>query len=321
MRVAFASWSAAAVRRLLGWSAQGLDTRTELIRAASRAPLVLGEAASLVRAFFLEHLNDDGGFRGRTDRSDLYYTVFALDGLLALGVPVPIERTASYLASFGTGESLDFVHLCCLARCYAALRDAGAPEACKPALGPALLSRVEKHRSADGGYHPVPGQAHGTAYAAFLALGAYGDLQTKPPRPHAVAHSLEALRTPDGAWANERQAPGGSTNPTAAALAVLAHLGVRANFRRASGWLLAQAHSQGGFRASPLSPIPDLLSTATALHALVKTGAPIEPIRERCLDFIDTLWSNAGGFHGHWNEEVLDVEYTFYGLLALGHLS
>jgi hypothetical protein len=44
-------------------------------------------------------------------------------------------------------------------------------------------------------------------------------------------------------------------------------------------------------------------------------------LRERSLDFIDTLWSAEGGFHGHWADDHLDAEYTFYGLLALGHLS
>ena len=39
------------------------------------------------------------------------------------------------------------------------------------------------------------------------------------------------------------------------------------------------------------------------------------------LDFIDTLWTNEGSFYGHWQEETLDCEYTYYALLALGHLS
>ena len=43
-----------------------------------------------------------------------------------------------------------------------------------------------------------------------------------------------------------------------------------------------------------------------------------ERVREKCLDFIDTLWSAEGGFHGHWADDHLDAEYTFYGLLALG---
>jgi hypothetical protein len=46
-----------------------------------------------------------------------------------------------------------------------------------------------------------------------------------------------------------------------------------------------------------------------------------ERIKEACLDFIDTLWTPRGSFFGHWGEEILDCEYTYYGLLALGHLS
>jgi hypothetical protein len=44
-------------------------------------------------------------------------------------------------------------------------------------------------------------------------------------------------------------------------------------------------------------------------------------VKEACLDFVDTLWSSRGGFYGTWEEDVLDCEYTYYGLLALGHLS
>jgi prenyltransferase beta subunit len=87
-------------------------------------------------------------------------------------------------------------------------------------------------------------------------------------------------------------------------------------------WLLAQAHPDGGFLAMPGAPMPDLLSTATTLHALACLQVPVpERTRERCLDFIDTLWDAEGGFHGHWADDHLDAEYTFYGLLALGHLS
>jgi hypothetical protein len=36
----------------------------------------------------------------------------------------------------------------------------------------------------------------------------------------------------------------------------------------AGHWILNQMHPSGGFLAMPMAPIPDLLSTATALHAL-----------------------------------------------------
>jgi prenyltransferase beta subunit len=92
----------------------------------------------------------------------------------------------------------------------------------------------------------------------------------------------------------------------------------------AASWLLSQFDTNGGFLASPVLRevgMPDLLSTAVALHALALTGVSIEHIKEKCLDFLDSLWCDDGGFCGNWADRTLDCEYTFYGLLALGHLS
>jgi prenyltransferase beta subunit len=114
--------------------------------------------------------------------------------------------------------------------------------------------------------------------------------------------------------------PIGATNSTAAAATVLRNLNMPLN-STVGDWLLAQAHPQGGFLAVPGAPIPDLLSTATALHALAGLGVSFERIKEPCLDFVDSLWTNEGAFHGNWADEHLDCEYTCYGLLALGHLS
>jgi prenyltransferase beta subunit len=89
-------------------------------------------------------------------------------------------------------------------------------------------------------------------------------------------------------------------------------------------WLLSCLHPKGGFAVMPIlrgNIIPDLLSTATALHGLSLTGVSFDNIKERCLDFLDSLWSSQGAFRGNWADEVLDCEYTFYGLLALGYLS
>jgi hypothetical protein len=63
------------------------------------------------------------------------------------------------------------------------------------------------------------------------------------------------------------------------------------------------------------------LSTATALHALSALHVPLAGLRDPCLDFVDSLWTNRGGFFGTWADDAVDCEYTFYALLALGHLS
>jgi len=295
-----------------------MSMRLEMLQVARLAPKLLGESAELVRQFLESQQNEDGGFRDRDGKSDLYYTVFGLDGLLALQAEIPGARVAAYLKSFGDGEGLDFVHLCCLARAWATISTQGRTHS-EPAAAE-ILRRIEAFRARDGGFHSVRGSESGTAYAAFLAVGAYQDLKMEWHDSLRLVQSLKFLETNDGGWANERNAKVGSTNSTAAAITALRNLNVPVN-PSAGDWLLAQCHPEGGFLAAPGAPIPDLLSTATALHALAGLQVLFDGVKEKCLDFIDTLWTNEGAFHGQWADDDVDCEYTYYGLLALGHLS
>jgi hypothetical protein len=285
-----------------------------MLQLARRGALSLGEVLPRVRSFTESRLRQGAGL-DRDGRPDLYYTIFAIAALQAVDAPLPASEVRSYLAGFGDGAGLDFVHLGALARCHGAL--GGAP----PALATAILARLESFRSADGGYEGEPGSAHGSAYGCFVALGAYQDLGMPLPSALRMVQSLKFLETPDGAWGNAPGLPLGSTNATAAALTLLHQLEMPLH-SGAAQWLLDQLHPAGGFLAMPRAPIPDLLSTATTLHALACLEQALPPrAKEACLDFLDTLWTAEGGFHGHWADDHLDVEYTFYGLLALGHLS
>ena len=292
--------------------------RLEMLQVARLAPKLLGQSTELVRGFLLRQQNEDGGFQDRSGKSDLYYTVFGLDGLLALQAEIPRAQIAAYLKSFGDGEGLDFVHLCCLARAWAAISNQARLESGPPTTD--MVRRIEAFRARDGGYHSARGCEFGTAYAAFLAVGAYQDLKAEWRDPMRLVQSLKFLETNDGAWANERNVKVGSTNATAAAITTLRNLNAPVN-QLAGDWLLARCQPEGGFLAAPGAPIPDLLSTATALHALAGLQVSFAAVKEKCLDFIDTLWTNEGAFHGQWADDHLDCEYTYYGLLALGHLS
>jgi hypothetical protein len=292
-----------------------------MLQIARVAPKVLEDSADLVRAFFARQFSPEGGAMDRAGKPDLYYTIFALAGLQAMQAEQEIadckSQIANWLRSFGGGEALDFVHLSALARCWAAMGLDDAPAG----LADTLLSRIETHRARDGGYDADVAADRGNAYGCFVALGAYQDLSRELPEPLHMVQCLKFLETPDGAWANARGLKVGSTNATAAAVTLLHQLGVPVN-QSVGDWLLAQVHPEGGFLAMPSAPMPDLLSTATALHALSCLDRAVPAaIRESCLDFVDTLWSAEGGFHGHWADDHLDAEYTFYGLLALGHLS
>lgn len=294
-----------------------MSLRLEMLQVARLAPALLGsEASELIEKFVRSKQHANGGFCDRDNNSDLYYTTFAVDALTALQAELPEESLRNYLTSFGEGDSLDFVHLCCLSRIWSVL------EKNVPVIDAILANLESKFRTeADGGYNQTPGASTGSCYGAFLAYGAYSDHGRMPPESaRIISESLSALASDDGAWANDRNLPVPNIPCTAAAVSLYR------NFREpipaaTATWILASAHEQGGFKAFAGAPMPDLLSTAVALHALDGLQVPFQEHVEPCLDFIDTLWTAAGGFHGNWNDEYLDLEYTYYGLLALGHLS
>jgi prenyltransferase beta subunit len=301
-----------------------MSQRLQMLQVARLARRTLGEATDLVVSFLRSLATPGGGYRNRGGRPDLYYTSFALDALVALdALPAGNEQAAAtrgYLDSFGDGSGLDFVHRCCLARAWAS-----QPVEAMPAeRRAAMLAGLEKFRTADGGYNSRAGAASGTAYGCFLAVNAHDDLKhplsQTGPEAEAIAACLPPLRAADGGFANSADQPEGSTTATAAAIATLRTLG-RPVPPGVGEWILARRHPAGGFTAAPDAPIPDLLSTAVALHALDALEAPWREHRESMLDFLDTLWTAEGAFHGSWADDEPDAEYTFYGLVALGHCS
>ena len=287
-----------------------------MLQVARLAPKLLGDASESVANFLRSQHNADGGFKDRAGNSDLYYTVFGIEALFALRAELPLKVLETYLRSFDAGQSLDFVHVACLARCWAMLPAEALDDSCRTAI----LARIESFRSADGGYHSTPNAQSGTVYGCFLATGAHQDVGGEIPNPDGIVHCISSLKATDGGYANQHDLPMGLT-PTTAAVATLLRQFGRAVDPAVGDWLLSCSHPQGGFFATPAAPIPDLLSTATALHALAGMHRDLEPVKEKTLDFIDTLWSSEGAFFGNWEDDVLDCEYTYYGLLALGHLS
>ena len=294
-----------------------MSLRLEMLQVARLARSLLGdEACSLVEAYVRSQQNPDGGFRDREGISDLYYTSFAIDALSALQVDLPQDSLASFLDSkLADSSELDFVHLCCLARSFSALT--------KPPL-PALLAPVfegiERYRTDDGGYNQSDEDETGSAYACFLAYGAYADHRLALPDPDGVARCLDSLSVAGGAWANDVELPIPNIPATAAAVTLCRNLRQPIPAETA-GWILNSWHPSGGFLPFPGAPMPDLLSTAVALHALDGLQAGFAARTDAMLDFVDSLWTAAGGFHGTWDEEEFDIEYTYYGLLALGHLA
>lgn len=295
-----------------------MSFRLEMLQVARLAPQLLGDAAELVRAFIRAQILECGAFPDRDGRADLYYTVFGMEALLALHTEPDWAPMADWLHGYGDGAELDFVHLCCLARCWAAIPPAAAQ--LTENFRSSLLERIEAWHTPDGGFNQRKGAVRCTAYGCLLGWAAHYDLRAPLPPSDALTDCLRALAVPGGGYANEPGMAHGSVPATAAAVALHRHLR-RTPAAETGPWLLAQQHPGGGFLAAPAAPLPDLLSTAVALHALDGMQVSFAPYKERLLDYIDTLWSAEGGFHGHWADDALDVEYTYYGLLALGHLA
>ena len=356
-----------------------MNIRLEMLDAAARGARTLDEGwhgdtqpshASI--AFVLSRQCEDGGFRGRGDRSDLYYTTFAVQTLCALGRPLP-EGFRSYLEGFRDLQSLGLINLCCLVRCWACV----GMDSLEPAGRLAMREAFYSFRSRDGGFAVHPGQSGGSAYGCFLALSALQDLGDAAVAPGgAVATGMVAcvlpLRRPEGGFANESSVPIAMAPSTAAAIMVLTQTTgaseggsqgwpppiteetVRDSIASCAEWLRSSRRADGGF-AAVQGIESDLLSTATALHALAmvnkssgnsndadkqagsKVGLPVGAVersqrkslvnpaetpshRELTRNYVLGLCER-GGFCGGASDRTCDCEYTFYGLLALGHLT
>ena len=100
-----------------------MSQRLQMLQVARLARRSLGDAADLVTTFLHGTAAPGGGYVNRGGRRDLYYSSFALDALVALDALDPqapqIIATREWLEGYGTGDSLDLVHRCCLARAWA----------------------------------------------------------------------------------------------------------------------------------------------------------------------------------------------------------
>lgn len=293
-----------------------MNLHQRMLLQTQRAQLLLNDSSESVITFIESQLSSAGGFMDRAQQPDLYYTVFGIDCSLALGQDLPSAALQSFLRNESKRNDLDLIHLCCLIRCSASIDYTKLVNEFQGQW----LSCLETYQSKDGAYNQEQSAAHGSAYACFIVLDAYQSLGLMPPRMEALLQCIKAVRCDDGSYSLLPQEKIGTTPTTCAALLALDQIGEPLD-TDCQSWLRSRLSPAGGFVAGPLTPVPDLLSTATALHGLSLFDDDCSDLSERCLDFIDSLWSSRGSFFAYWDDDYLDCEYTFYGLLALGHLS
>ena len=266
------------------------------------------EAISRLTAYIESQLLPDQSFMDKTGRSDLYYTLFGWMLCWVLKIELDTVRMKVYL-DHQDEKNTDLIHYACLKRCVVVCKlfTKGKSAAAVQVL------RKQQIRAIDQ-FEQVPNNDVNAPYTQYIWLSLLEDTGNKPQDTKQIIASLASYATGDGGYANDTTATVATTNATVAALAVSGQLkGFSPD--PALDYLSKLQHRNGGFSATPSSAIPDVLSTATALFLLYCYG--VKPLYD-AENFIEAHWLEPGGFAATLADDKSDIEYCFYGLLALG---
>lgn len=243
-------------------------------------------------------------FMNKSREADLYYTVFGLTLSCIFGLRIDREKARRELERCEVNRQ-DLVHYAAYMRSSILLDVSGNK------LWRLLFPSKEQ---APPDFRTFPHSDSCSPYSRFIWLSLMEDMRRRIDNKKEILKSLDAYRIPGGGYANRLGGLSASTNATAAALSVggqLAGYNVAEDVKRLYEW----QDESGGFRATGQALLPDMLSTATALFALRCYG--VKP-RVNPAAFVEAHWLESGGFAPTLAEENSDIEYTFYGMLALG---
>lgn len=281
----------------------------KLLSTLARGKTKLGkEPLARVTDFVNSQRLADGGFMGKSGKPDIYYTLFGWMLSYVLGIKPDHQKMSDYLK--GQDERrMDLIHYAAYKRCQMISQLAGGDKA-RLLLNALRAMPVRRLEDFKGLSHNDPE----SPYTQFVWLSLLEDSGNRIPGKEEVLLSLKHYRIEGGGFSNIRNGLSASTNATTAALSVIGQLDKYGNGADID-YLWETQKESGGFGATENSPLPDLLSTATALFTLrcYNRKPKVSPA-----DFIEAHWHDHGGFSATIMEDCSDVEYTFYGLLALG---
>lgn len=269
--------------------------------------------------FLKSQQNADGGFKDRGGRSDLYYSLFGMLLLKAMEtgdrrleieiVHEPVERSSQlgtwnleletklkcFVERQSSSQVPGFIEQCCLALLQKELR-INRISRTKTLLR--LTRSFWKERySINLSYR---------SFVLFLTLDA-----VLPFRGLLQRFSGKMLSRVE---VNEHS----PCSEIAAKVFLLKMLGKDGSGEQQL--LISFASESGGFRAFQHLEQADMLSTAVALFAIKNAGCDLRLLTPDCLDFIQHNFVD-GAFLSGDGDQTTDLEYTFYGLLALGTLA
>ena len=267
--------------------------RPKLIEAVLAKSVFLLDAEMLdqIQTFIADQQAEQGGFADRAGKCDLYYTLFGFYLAEALQVKINHEQLAGYVRKSAEAPALAGVHLFCAAILYARLI---GPDEVSESLRKKIVAELGNQKAAQPDY---------AGFMGILALYYLGDFVSINRIIPRYRHDTQ---------------PADQPCPVIAARLVLQSFSNKAS-HEASKNVMAFYRENDGFAALHHAPAADLLSTAVALFALHFIDADIRIIKPACLSFVDKLYQH-GGFVATHDDTQPDIEYTFYGMLALGSM-
>ncbi len=245
-----------------------------------------------MRSFVLSQQTVEGGFADRAGKCDLYYSLFGYFISNSLEVPGFKEPLKKYVEATVPSGNLTGVYRYCGAILYAKL------------IGLDVITEKLRNEILEDLLRPDLKQPE---YSGFLGILALFYLEDYLSIQRVVKRYKRLLNLK------------GHPCPVVATTAVMMGMAGNPQSEPVEA-LLTFYRGNGGFAAVLRAPEEDLLSTGVALFALHFLDADIRLIKPDCLSFVDDLYDN-GGFRATSTDFITDVEYTFYGLLALGSMN
>ena len=254
--------------------------------------LIDAESLSQMRSYVINQQTCEGGFSDRAGKCDIYYSLFGCYVAEALDVTTITIPLKQYVLEVVQKDNLKGINLHCAAILYSKLFGLDT-----------FPKQLRKKVLAD--LHQTSSQL--PIYSNFLSLLTYYYLKDLK----GIYRIIKRLK-------NNNQVSD-MPCPVTAAQTVLLSL-ARKPFDETVKRLMSFYRGKGGFAALHQTPVEDLLSTAVALYALNFTNSDTRLIKPDCLEYVDSLFRD-GGFRSTEPDVEIDIEYTFYGLLALGSLN
>lgn len=264
----------------------------QLIHQVRKGMSFLDEKSQLeVRNFIKKSQHKSGGFIDRAGNPDLYYSLFGVWISEALGQKDLFNRYRMFFEEKNEkpGQATDFFSSLLIRR----LMETGASY--RPPLFVLIKAFLNRKSHLN------------IFYRLFFLFITYDAFYSKNALRHFIRITLLLYTPPE-------------LSPCSVRAAYLLGRSLTGLSTGKEKKKLFSFHEEGkGFKAFPEMERTDLLSTAVALFALKSAGADLRIVAPGCLDLIQRSYRE-GAFVAGNGDEACDLEYTFYGLLALGSL-